>query len=257
MGRGRCGNGEAVTPSEIMKALVPGAAANREAGRALLELLRRLSTLPLVEPKSREVYKVQSEEDREEIVARAALKTIQKAPLPVTEDAAIEAYLRSMLVRFLISLKRWEGKHQPVEEERLGTPDGSEQGDEESETREMRAQLALGRTLLDRAFADAAALRGARYRSALDKAWRQIESLVFEEGSMDAILACDEGLGPDATPELVKAARDRVLKAHQRCRDAVRASAERMIEDGEIGKNDAQLLRKMLTALFRRQTRGT
>lgn len=223
-----------------------------EGGRVLHETLTRLADGTVVEPRTRLAIRIPSEL-RGEIVARVALKVLEKAPLPVQGqgDAACTSYLQSMLARHYLSEYRRREKpgSEPVDARSIADspPDAGEPD------REQAGVFKEARDLLGRVYEVALNARLARYRPPLQTAWGQLVAIVFEEVPMADVLARDEGVEPDWPAEEIKRARGRLHTAHLRLRRELREAFDSLVQAGKLSVREQRIVEAALELLVRRQ----
>jgi hypothetical protein len=246
-----------MTPSELLSHLEPDDPRRDDAARALVALLSLLSRGRLFEPASRQSFEIRREEDRQEIVSRVALKILQCSPLPVAgkSDGECRRYLSTMLVRAHIAEHRKRSRvllpgddKLPVLHGPSATLDPNPPNSEAAEDYIDRA-----RALLDRAFNRVLSTRQERFKAPVERAWRQITELVFEQIPFAKILARDEGVDAARDRSEFIRARNRVFKNHERLRVALREASQAMVADGSLNESDARALDHALILLFRCQ----
>lgn len=245
-----------MTPSELLSHLQPDDSRREEAARALVALLAQLARGRLVEPSSRQSFEIRRETEREEVVSRVALKVLQCSPLPVAgkSDGECRRYLSTMLVRAHIAEYRKRARLVlPGDDKLPGLRATSNAADESTGADAADDYIERARTLLDRAFDRVLAARQERFREAVQRAWQQINQLVFEQVPFTTILLRDEGVDADKDRAEFVRARNRVFKNHERLRIALREASDAMLADGSLTEPDAKALDQALILLFRCQ----
>jgi hypothetical protein len=244
-----------MSPSELLLHLEARDPLRDPAARALVALLEQLSRGRLVEPSSRQSFEVRSAPERDEVVARVALKVLECSPLPVAgkSDGECRRYLSTMLVRAHIAEYRKRARLVLTGDEKIAALSGQEPPQDDARTDAADAFVARARALLDRAFARVLAERQERFRPPLQQAYEQIVSLVFQQVSFNAILARDEGVDPVRDRAAFVRARNRVFKNHERLRVSLREAGEALTRDGSLQPHESDALRQAILLLFRCQ----
>lgn len=244
-----------MTPSELLLHLEPDDPLRERAAKALVALLSQLARGRLIEPTSRQSFEIHRDTEREEVVARVALKVLQRSPLPVAgkSDGECRRYLSTMLVRAHIAEHRKRVKLVLAGDDKIAS---MRNGDAESGTTSSEAAdeyIERAKSLLARAFERVRASRQERFREPLDRAWQQLTELVFQQVPFTVILARDEGVAPERDRAEFIRARNRVFKNHERLRIALREASEAMASDGSLEPDEVETLKQALLLLFRCQ----
>jgi hypothetical protein len=259
-----------VTPSQILDALRAAEERVRHAGaRALLELFTELARGPLVEPSTLAVYLIPlaEREDMQQLAAYRFVARLRK-PAPIFEasedlDLSCTSYLRVVLVRAWLETARRRVREQP--------PDDGEMGDREPAPEDTRPDARLVReadraeaaqrvgeltTILDRVAARVIGdTRGAEARANGEETWRQLRGLALEGAAMTDFL--DRAAFSD--PSAFARARGAIYSAHRRFRRAMALPSDdkspsairRMLDDGELSSEEAQLAETAMVLLVR------
>lgn len=245
-----------MTPSELLSHLEAGDPLRERAARALVALLSQLTRGRLTEPASRQTFEIRKDAEREEVVSRVALKILQCSPLPVAgkSDGECRRYLSTMLVRAHIAEYRKRARLVLTGDDKIATLKGSTHNEDDSAASEAADDyIDRARSLLDRAFERVLATRQERFREPVQRAWKQIVELVFEQVSFNTILARDEGVDTERDRAEFVRARNRVFKNHERLRIALREAGEAMSADGSLHADEQEGLKQALILLFRCQ----
>lgn len=245
-----------MTPAEILREIVFGSPQRDEAAKELLALVQRIVAGALLEPRSRTAYTI-PEAHREDVVAETVVKVIAKSPLCVVgkPDAVCYAYLQTMAVRVWISMHR-RCRESPMDDAILAVRAVAPV--REHVTHEMlKAASARARTELNEVFRGLLQRRPPATHATLERSWRQVEELVFEEAGMTELLLRDEGLPPEATKEQLKVVRDRVQKRHERLRRGLSDVVTDWMADGTADELKGEQLRQLILFLVRCQRSQT
>jgi hypothetical protein len=245
-----------MTPSELLLHLEPDDPQRERAAKALVALLTQLVRGRLVEPASRHTFEIRRDSEREEVVSRVALKILQCSPLPVAgkSDGECRRYLSTMLVRAHIAEYRKRSRLVLAGDDKIASMRSATTTEGETASSDAAGDyIERAKSLLDRAFERVLASRQERFREPVQKAWRQITELVFQQVPFNAILARDEGVDPERDRAEFVRARNRVFKNHERLRIALREAGEAMTFDGSLKADETEALKQALILLFRCQ----
>jgi hypothetical protein len=243
-----------MTPSELLSHLLTHDPLRERAATALYALLQTLVRGRLIEPSSGQAFEVRELSDRDEVVARVALKVLQVSPLPVAgkSDAECRRYLSTMLVRAHIAEYRKRSRLVLPGDEKLYALKGSTVPDDGA-AQSTEEWVTDAKAVLGRVFERVLAERQERFRPAVTQAYQQILELVFDQAEFQDVLRRDEGADALVNREEFVRARNRVFKNHERLRIALRETAERMEAAAELSSTDAERLRQAVVLLFRCQ----
>ena len=243
-----------MTPSELLSHLLIDDPLREKAAAALFVLLRSLVRGRLIEPSSGQAFEVRGESDRDELVARIALKVLQVSPLPVVGKSPPECrrYLSTMLVRAHIAEYRKRARIVLPGDDKLFVMRGATEVDEVSQP-STEQWVAEAKAVLQRVFDRVQGERQERFRSAVEVAFKQIVELVFDQVEFNVILDRDEGVDPIRDRDEYVRARNRVFKNHERLRIALRETAEVMEREQSLSKSEGEKLRQAVLLLFRCQ----
>lgn len=119
---------------------------------------------------------------------------------------------------------------------------------------ERRGRVERFRTRLRSVAEDTVGQRRPRDQEKARVTWHQIEGLVFDGHSMDAVLREDEGVDDASDAQAIERARNRVLANHSRFRKAMFETVDRWEEEGRLREGAAAQTRRAIRFLFRCQT---
>lgn len=109
------------------------------------------------------------------------------------------------------------------------------------------------RELIDQAASFARNQRKPRYREEFDEAWRELQAIVYDEVSLDAILAAKLNAGADKAAQV--RARNNAYKAHERTRTELLQAVGQLLVADELTTAEADLTRRALGIFVRCQRR--
>lgn len=243
-----------MTPSELLSHLLIDDPLREQAATELFALLRSLVRGRLVEPSSGQAFEVRVENDRDELVARVALKVLQVSPLPVVGKSPAECrrYLSTMLVRAHIAEYRKRSRLVLPGDDKLVAMRGAAPVEEVSQP-STEQWVADAKAVLRRVFDRVQSERQERFRAGIETAFTQIIELVFDQVEFNTILKRDEGVDPVTDRDAYVRARNRVFKNHERLRIALRETAEVMEKSQALSKLEGEKLRQAVMLLFRCQ----
>ncbi|MFO0609566.1 MAG: hypothetical protein U0324_40760 [Polyangiales bacterium] len=191
--------------------------------------------------------------DRDDIAQNVLFKFAQQARdgVAVTgeHDGEVVRYLDQMVRNGRNDLWRRAQRAPVLDEEPGDRPDPAVPADDALARADAVARAVA---LFDRV-ADAVieATPGA-FRDDRRAARRQVEALYFSDETVDDVVARDEGLADDAPPAERRRAANRVMKQHQRFREAMVAMADARHARGELTDDERRLVARMVTELKRR-----
>ena len=108
---------------------------------------------------------------------------------------------------------------------------------------------------LEQVHARALTMRDAQHRDALDQAWTQIRRLHTEPVTLAELVIAEEGLDP-TDEAVIRMARQRAHKAHQRCREAMQAALDWLVRTRRMDPESGEDLRNAISGLKRCQPRS-
>lgn len=247
----------------VMAALSPElpTSARQEAGRLLLKFLRDERALVVLGRYPAAV--------RDETIARCLFKVVQLSGDPgwlamLSAQAEVtRAYLDQMLRRSAadqVSPRR-DGARDPEKRATLqreiegnAPPDAEQARVARDLEDERRGRVARFRERLHTLAEDTVAQRRPRDQDKARTTWRQIDAMVFDDRSMDAVLREDEGVHDGSDAQEFVRARNRVFANHSRFRRAMFETVDRWEGEGRLRERAAAQTRRAIRFLFRCQT---
>ncbi|MDP3276339.1 MAG: hypothetical protein Q8Q09_14150 [Deltaproteobacteria bacterium] len=244
-----------MTPADVLSHLELGDPQREAAARALIALLQSLVRMRLTEPSSGHSFEIQGADLRDDLVAKIALKVIDRSPLPVAgkSDGECRRYLATMLVRAHIAEYRKRARIDLPGDDKLLATRTAEPSHDESPSDDALAWIAVARTLLNRCVEHAVQARQARFHESLRTSWSQLEAMVFDQVSFADILLRDENADANVDRAQFVRARNKLFKNHERLRTALRESSDRMLKEQLVSEDEHSHLGKALSLLFRCQ----
>lgn len=190
--------------------------------------------------------------DRDEVAQNVLFKLARQA----RDGIAVNGEHDGEVIRYLDQMARncrndlWRRTQRaPLVEEARDTADPAN-SPEETVDRTTAAERALA--LFDHVAERVIDETPAPYRDDRRAARRQVETLYFSEDTVDDVVARDEGLGEDAPPAERRRAANRVMKQHQRFREAMISVADTLHARGALTDDDRRVVIRMVTELKRR-----
>lgn len=190
--------------------------------------------------------------DRDDIAQNVLFKLAQQA----RDGVAVTGERDGEVVRYLDQMVRngrndlWRrAQRAPVLDEPGDRPDPAVPADDALARADAVARAVA---LFDRVADAVIEATPAPSRDDRRAARRQVETLYFSDETVDDVVARDEGLADDAPPDERRRAANRVMKQHQRFREAMVAMADARHARGELTDDERRLVARMVTELKRR-----
>ena len=221
----------------LLQQLSPGAPGREGAARELLGWLQR------------EVRPGPSNEGGE-VVSQVMFALLKRGCAGKASPDDAESYVRAMIRNASISLLQRQERSRPLADagELPAPPDQTEELARFE--RELIADEARARALLRELFEALAGTALPRYRAEWQRAFAQLDALVFGHGELRALVTRDDDLDAD-DEQAIQAALVRAYTAHRRLRERLAALVDSLACAGRIPPARAEAARACLALFIR------